>query len=117
MKKSVLILIIAMLLLTFGCGKNNIQGAAVADFDSTLDPAKQREMIEDAETKNAGEMIDLLEDSMEINPEVKTGTFYGEGEVEGEGKDALKAKTRALFEKNFFNLNVKADTKFGPRYY
>ncbi len=118
MKKVVIILILILSLL-IGCG-NNIDGAVVVDLNeapSTEAQLDRQKLIEISEEKTAAEMMNELKDSTEVKQEVKTGTFYGDIEVEGEGKDALKAKTRALFEREFFDLNVEADTKTGPRYH
>jgi hypothetical protein len=45
--------------------------------------------------------------STEIKQEARTGTFYGELETKSTGKDALKEKTKALFEKEFYHRTNK----------
>lgn len=155
MKKSVLIILTALLLLMYGCGDNQIQASAIYELEDTVDVDKninenspsetiketkeevkeieKEELIEEQETEkdnkepeieeetteelSAEEMIDSLQDSMKVKQESKTGTFYGDTKVTGTGKDALKEKTKALFEKEFFDLNVKADTQTGARNY
>jgi len=118
MKKSVFLVLVFLLIFLAGCGKDNIQAATVADTaqDETVEVETEEKIIQEP-GKTAGEMIDVLKDSAEVKQEAKIGTFYGEMEVTSTGKDALKEKTKALFEKEFFTLNVEADRQQGPRYH
>ena len=111
------ILIFSLLLIS--CGKNNIQGMSVLDVET--EEIQQEQTFEEEQTrteqKTALEMLEELKKSTEIKQESKTGMFYGEIDISKEGKDALKEKTKALFEKEFFNLSVNADKQQGARYY
>ncbi|RJQ22485.1 hypothetical protein C4580_00335 [Candidatus Woesearchaeota archaeon] len=47
----------------------------------------------------------------------KSGTFYPPITTDATGKEALKAKTRALFSQEVYDPNVEAQDDFGPRYH
>ncbi len=135
MKKSVMIAVILLLLFLVSCGKSNIQAAVVGTKmtpESQIEkqqPETQTENLNsktaqdqtsissEENQKTAKEMLEELKDSTKIKQEVKTGTFYGNIKTNSTGKDALKEKTKALFEKEFFKLNVDADRQQGPRYH
>ncbi len=121
MKKVVIFSILVFSLLLISCGKNNIQGMSVLDVENKNNEVQQEKTFQEEQTrteqKTAIDMLDELKKSTEIKQESKTGTFYGEIDISTEGKDALKEKTKALFEKEFFNLSVIADKQQGARYY
>lgn len=124
MKKSFVLIaaITALALLLTACGSDT-QGKRVATpeisgmttVDTTAEPATPT-----GETgKTAAEALKELE-NIESAPSTinnqKEGTFYPPVVTDKTGKDALKEKTRALFQKPIETPNVEADDDFGPRY-
>lgn len=69
--------------------------------------------------KTAAEALQELE-SIETAPSTennqKSGTFYPPVVTDKTGKEALKEKTRALFQKEVYDPQVDADSDFGQRY-
>lgn len=125
MKKLVIVMLMTLLLLT-ACGGskttgkrvaipstsgNSITGNAVADSLSE---------VESAPEKTAAEVLKELQSSEQTTTESagpKSGTFYPPVTVTGTEREALKQKTRALFQKTVYDPNVEADTTSGSRYY
>jgi len=124
MNKSFILIValVALALLLTGCGSDT-QGKRVATpgisglttVDTTAEPTSPT-----GETgKTAAEALKELE-SLEIisssENNQKSGTFYPPVVTDKTGKEALKEKTRALFQKQVYDPGVEADDDFGPRY-
>jgi len=126
-KKALCCVLIGVLLLLVACeSKTNgkriatpetsknapLTGAVVLNTPKSSTPAP---------TKTAAEMLkELQKNPAAIIPTnlSKVGNFYPPiGNASAKGKEALKEKTRALFQRNLTTpMTGKADTKFGPRY-
>lgn len=126
MQKRALIAILIGLLLLASCGNkttgkrvaipemsgsNSPITGAVAGVDSTDDATP---------TKTAAEALQEIKEAGTTTPVSsgeKTGTFYPPITTDATGKEALKAKTRALFQKETYDPNVEADSTFGAKYH
>jgi hypothetical protein len=117
MKRGIIILTIFTLIFLIGCEKTNIQGAIIG-LEDTIDSLEYEKNYENTEKEEKAEdLIEYMKKSTEINQDfIRVGTFYGEFETSSTGKDALKEKTRALFQKKIFTPEVEADRKQGQRH-
>lgn len=124
MKKSLILIvaIAAIALLLTACGSDT-EGRRVATPEisgmTTLETNKEPSSPTGETGKTAAETLKELESlegipSPTSNP--KSGTFYPPVVTDKTGKEALKEKTRALFQKPVYDPNVDADDDFGPRY-
>lgn len=124
-KKVFALLIIMSLVMLAGCSKNETSGKR-ADVPKMNSPTGavagiQQEPVKEVKEEkgpSAAEAVQELRSNPETveTPTAKSGNFYPPVDVTGEGRDALKEKTRALFQQNDQDLDVEADTAFGPRY-
>ncbi len=124
MKKSfvLIVAITALALLLAACGSDT-QGKRVATPEisgmTTVDTTAEPTTPTGETGKTAAEALKELESigsvpSTENNQ--KEGTFYPPVVTDKTGEDALKEKTRALFQKPVYDPGVEADDDFGPRY-
>ncbi len=126
MQKRVIIAILIGLLLLVSCGnkttgkrvaipemsgQNSPLTGAVAGVDSTDDSAP---------VKTAAETLQEIKEGGTTTPVSsgeKEGTFYPPITTDATGKEALKAKTRALFQQEVPPTNVQATEQFGAKYH
>jgi PBP1b-binding outer membrane lipoprotein LpoB len=122
-KLAILIVALATLaILLTGCGSDT-QGKRVATPEisgmTTVDTKAEPATLTGETGKTAAEALKELE-SIESAPSTennqKEGTFYPPVVTDKTGEDALKEKTRALFQKPVYDPGVEADDDFGPRY-
>ncbi|RMD57725.1 hypothetical protein D6825_03145 [Candidatus Woesearchaeota archaeon] len=133
MKKAVIA--IALLTLLIACSQDakltgrkispQVTGSASANVQESQDhktvQTEQASQSSEAEEKTAAELLremqaQDLESAATVAAGPKSGTFYPPITTKGTDKDALKEKTRALFEQDVYVPDVDADDKFGPRY-
>lgn len=128
MKKVIAAISIMALIMLAACGSNETSGkrvdlpkmdsptGAVAGISQEPEPTPASEPEEKG--PSAAEAMQDLRSNPETveQPTAKSGNFYPPVAVKGEGRDALKEKTRALFQQNEQELDVEADNDFGPRY-
>lgn len=125
MKKLVIVMLMTLLLLT-ACSGSKTTGKRVA-IPSTSANSITGNAVDDslsetesAPDKTAAEVLKELQSSEEVSSAStgpKSGTFYPPVTVTGTEREALKQKTRALFQKTVYDPNVEADTTSGSRYY
>lgn len=90
--------------------------------DSKTEVSASSEEVKEPEQKSGKNAADALKEYKEtastetVPPSAKSGNFYPEITVKGEGRDALKEKTRALFQQSDLDVDAEADSDFGPRY-
>ena len=133
--KAVAVVAISLLVLLIACGEAKTEGKRVAvpetstavqtpvstptaavTADTTAAPA-----IESVETgQTAAEALKELQanpDSVSVPVAGdKTGTFYPPISTSATGAEALKEKTRALFQQDIPLPDVEADDQFGQRF-
>jgi len=124
MRKQILLIVAlaALALLLTACGSDT-QGKRVATPGisgmTTVDLEKEPTTPTGETGKTAAEALYELE-SQESNPSTSnnptSGNFYPPIVTDKTGEEALKEKTRALFQKPVYDPNVEADDQFGPRY-
>jgi PBP1b-binding outer membrane lipoprotein LpoB len=121
MNKSLILIVAlaALALLLTGCGSDtqgkrvNTPGiSGMTTIDTASSPTGETGKTA-AETLKEFENLESIP-SAANNP--KSGTFYPPVVTDKKGEDALKEKTRALFQKPVYDPNVEADDDFGPRY-
>jgi hypothetical protein len=121
-KSFILIVAITALALLTACGSDT-QGKRVATPEisgmTTVDTTAEPTTPTGETGKTAAEALKELE-SLESVPTTennqKEGTFYPPVVTDKTGEDALKEKTRALFQTPVYDPGVEADDEFGPRY-
>lgn len=127
MEKRMIVAVICLLLVLVACeskttGKRvaipekaggGITGNVVGDTTEPK-PASTVETV-----KTAAEVLKELQSTGSITATsgAKSGTFYPPVITDATGKDALKAKTRALMTSGTYDPNVQADDEFGARYH
>ena len=129
MKKIAALLMIISLLMLAACGGSKTTGKRVAipetgnavtggvvGVQNTQEPAATNEP-----TKSAAQVLKEMQSNPQspsvTTPTGKSGTFYPPVTTTSTGKDALKEKTRALFQKTVYTPNVEADDTAGARYH
>jgi hypothetical protein len=126
MKKVAVFAVIAMLVLLAACGGNQMKAKPLsartptaAAVNQAAAPAPQP-ATEPAPEVTAADAIKELQEQIQNTP-VSTGPKTGSTGMPPAptgvtGKDALLARTRALFSNSSAYGKVEADTEFGPRY-
>lgn len=124
MNKSIIFIvaIATLALLLTACGSDT-QGKRVATPEisgmTTVDTTAEPETPTGETGKTAAEAlkdIEAMESVPSTNNNPTSGTFYPPVVTDKTGEDALKEKTRALFQKPVYDPNIEADDEFGPRY-
>ena len=111
---------LSLLIMLTACGEPEVTGRRVAIPDSSTPTAaavapptsspNTETGISAAEALadlKSGESIETVETT---TSDEKSGTFYPPVAVTGTGKDALKEKTRALFQQEIYVPNVEVGT-------
>lgn len=126
MQKRVLLAILIGLLLLASCGnKTSGKRVAIPEVSGSNSPITGAvagvESADSAPTKTAAEALQEIKETgttaAPVSSGEKTGTFYPPITTDATGKEALKAKTRALFQKETYDPNVEADSTFGAKYH
>jgi hypothetical protein len=126
MQKRVLIAILIGLLLLASCGnKTTGKRVAIPEMSGKNSPLTGAvtgvdSESEQAPTKTAAEALKEIKETGTTTPVSsgeKEGTFYPPITTDATGKEALKEKTRALFQKEVPTTNVQATEQFGPKYH
>ena len=125
MKKILIVAILSLLLLT-ACGGSKTTGKRVA-IPSTSGNSITGNAVADiavgdelAPEKTAAEVLKELQSAEGTTTAAsgpKSGTFYPPITVTGTEREALKQKTRALFQTSVYAPTVDADSTSGSRYY
>jgi len=88
-------------------------GGAIADVQPESTPPEP-----EAPKQTAAEALKEVQATAPVGSDpTKVGNFYPPVTTTATGKDALKEKTRALFQQASYDPNVQAVTDSGPRYY
>lgn len=124
MQKRVLLAILIGLLLLASCGsKTTGKRVAIPEMSGENSPitgAVTGTQTESAPAKTAAEALSEIKNAGSVTPAAtseKVGTFYPPITTDATGKEALKAKTRALFSQETYDPNVEADSEFGAKYH
>jgi len=121
---------ISLLLLLVACGESETVGKRVSvpqtsqqstqEVSQPSSPITAAVVVDTVETgKTAAETLKEFQDNptTQVVSGSKEGNFYPPITTDATGKDALKEKTRALFQQEIQDLNVDADDQFGARYH
>ncbi len=121
--------LVAILLLVLVACESKTTGRRVAlpDVGSEAAPEPQAESggitaaaVADTTTgQTAAEALKDLQssDSPVTSSGAKSGNFYPPASSDATYEEALKERTRALFQQNTYDPNVEADDEFGARYH
>ena len=118
MNKGVMLVALSLLIMLTACGESEVTGRRVAIPDSSTPTAAvvaPPQTSSETGTSAAEALADLksgkpIETTETLTNDPKTGTFYPPVAVTGSGADALKEKTRALFEQEIYVPDVEVGT-------
>lgn len=127
MKKTGVILVILMLMFLAGCGGKAdtkpytppVTGNVVEETETAPSEPVEQEPSEPEGPTAAEALKDLTQDDIDVETSSakSASSLYGGITVEGEGKDAFKAKTKALYRQSSpVGEDIDADREFGSRF-